>query len=364
MMLRLVLVGMVAALGVTIPSQPGGGQWFNSAEAWATSLLAEWDTWEPTDGDTSGLPRSQDPISCEVCRLARLRVTSKAMLALNGEPPAPKDASTVSAMRDTTLAARAWWVAGPDGDEIAAVENAGELAESKTDPLPSMPKAGDLVAFESPSALDLAEYEIAYELDQLSEAFETAAPPAIETVPAPTASEPVSVADSIELGVWGELYRIVAEPTGAAKSPAIATSVGSDGYDGETLSCLDEEWDLAGCFDETPAPAGDLRVVADLPQDVFTPAPIEASVPAPIAGERVEVAQAAPVASAAKAVVFPDDVFAHPSLDQRPLEANHPVAGMASQPPRLGDAVELTRRAVSAWVSVLIGPALVDGSRR
>ena len=76
------------------------------------------------------------------------------------------------------------------------------------------------------------------------------------------------------------------------------------------------------------------------------------------------VAQAAQVPSLEKMVVFPDDVFAHPSVDQSKLEANHPLAGIASQPPRLGDAVELTRRAVSAWVSVLIGPALVDGSRR
>ena len=45
MMLRLVLVGMVAALGVSIPGKPSCEHWFDSAEAWATTLLAEWDTW-------------------------------------------------------------------------------------------------------------------------------------------------------------------------------------------------------------------------------------------------------------------------------------------------------------------------------
>src|ERR1017187_10534153 len=78
MMLRLALVGMVAALGVSIPSEPGSGSWFVSAEAWATSLLAEWDTWEPSDGDESGVVGTQGHIGCEECRLARLRLLANA----------------------------------------------------------------------------------------------------------------------------------------------------------------------------------------------------------------------------------------------------------------------------------------------
>jgi hypothetical protein len=52
------------------------------------------------------------------------------------------------------------------------------------------------------------------------------------------------------------------------------------------------------------------------------------------------------------------------SVAQKPPSNDQPFAGAQSPPQRLGDAVELTRRAVSAWVSVLIGPALVDVSRR
>jgi len=181
---------------------------------------------------------------------------------------------------------------------------------------------------------------------------------------APTASEPVWVADSSDQGVWSELYRIVVEPVGAPELPNNATSVTSNSCEGEALSCLDEEWDPIGCIDEAPAPASARRFVADLPQDVFTPAPNRVNAPTNIADEATAVAQAVPLPAPATMVVFPEDVFAHSSLDQRPLEANHPVAGIDSQPPRLGDAVELTRRAVSAWMSVLIGPALVDGSRR
>jgi hypothetical protein len=64
---------------------------------------------------------------------------------------------------------------------------------------------------------------------------------------------------------------------------------------------------------------------------------------------------------------LPSDVFV-PALtppEEELVAKDRPLAGVAPQPARLGDAVELTRRAVSAWVSVLIGPALVqEGARR
>ncbi len=65
-------------------------------------------------------------------------------------------------------------------------------------------------------------------------------------------------------------------------------------------------------------------------------------------------------------VDLPDDVFAPApgTVVQKPLLHDESLAGTESPPQRLGHAVELTRRAVSAWVSVLIGPALVDVSRR
>ena len=45
MMLRLVLVGMVAALGVTIPGGTNRGGWLDSTGRWANSVLVDWDTW-------------------------------------------------------------------------------------------------------------------------------------------------------------------------------------------------------------------------------------------------------------------------------------------------------------------------------
>ena len=53
----------------------------------------------------------------------------------------------------------------------------------------------------------------------------------------------------------------------------------------------------------------------------------------------------------------------HQIVSERPAEAAQPVPIQASQAPRLGEAVELTRKAVDAWVSVLIGPEAASLSR-
>ena len=90
MTLRLVLVGMVAALGVSIPSQPSCEHVFDSAEAWATSLLAEWDTWEPADSALTVPAANRDHLDCEECRLAQSRVVSNALRSAAGDPTAPK----------------------------------------------------------------------------------------------------------------------------------------------------------------------------------------------------------------------------------------------------------------------------------
>ncbi len=47
MMLRLALVGVVAALGVTLPTQTSCDNWLTASERWARSVLADWDTWRP-----------------------------------------------------------------------------------------------------------------------------------------------------------------------------------------------------------------------------------------------------------------------------------------------------------------------------
>ena len=47
MISRMILVGLVAVLGVSLPSRSESGDWLTSAHAWAIAQLAEWDAYTP-----------------------------------------------------------------------------------------------------------------------------------------------------------------------------------------------------------------------------------------------------------------------------------------------------------------------------
>jgi hypothetical protein len=49
MISRMILVGLVAVLGVSFPSQSESGGWLTSAHDWVVAQLAEWDTYMPGD---------------------------------------------------------------------------------------------------------------------------------------------------------------------------------------------------------------------------------------------------------------------------------------------------------------------------
>ena len=77
MFLRLVLVGMVAAMGVTLPTRWGCQNWFDSAGVWASATLAEWDTWRPKDAAGRSHTYLRGKTECPECRLARERARSR-----------------------------------------------------------------------------------------------------------------------------------------------------------------------------------------------------------------------------------------------------------------------------------------------
>jgi hypothetical protein len=373
MTLRLVLVGMVAALGVSIPSQPSSENWFESAEAWATSLLAQWDTWEPAEDDAAVPAGKRDQLSCEECRLARLRIVATALQAAHGEPPSPK-----------------------------------------------------AVAFEPIRVSEPFETGIAYELNRMAEGLGNTAGTMPESVAATMVTEPPLPADAWEIGTLDELDEDIAieaeGPTKITQAEVAKLSI-ADRSDEQASPGADEPWMQAGCLDEVETNSDEVLVFADLPQNVFAPAPPSgaaliaqqaalmppigtlaylarsASTPAgplpkaglmPLTGEipafgtlaylsqhRESVTlsgslpnhaalYAAEPASRLTLADLPRDVFAPAGARSAPapLQTDHALAGTHSQPARLGDAVELTRRAVSAWVSVLVGPALVDLPRR
>jgi hypothetical protein len=404
MTLRLVLVGIVAALGVSIPSQPSSEHWFESAEAWATSLLAEWDTWEPTDGDGSVPTGKRGHLDCEECRLAGLRLASNAIRAAAGNPPAPNSEPGTSA---TTITASSGDSMPTSASQVFVDWVKPTVPTISVDP-PTESNAS--VAFEPIRVTEPFDTGIAYELNRSSEGLIDTSNTLPDLVAATTDSESALPAEAIELDMWGELYLIAAEPVEVAKPLIVQRS------DDEPVSCLDEEWAYAGCLDEAQAASDEPPALADLPWNVFAPAlrpvpgpdlrkpgfipaigslaylanatavarpatprkPFTGALPA-IGNLAYVCRQVASISSpasptlssihapeSARLVDLPRHVFAPvPAvLAQEPLHSDGALVGRESQPARLGDAVELTRRAVSAWVSVLIGPALVNVSRR
>jgi hypothetical protein len=79
MTLRLILVGLVAALGLTIPSRMDCKRFLCSAQSRASSFLAAWDTWRPGDGSYHRNPGSTATRECELCRLARAQVALRTL---------------------------------------------------------------------------------------------------------------------------------------------------------------------------------------------------------------------------------------------------------------------------------------------
>ncbi len=87
MALRLVLVGAVAALGLTMPS----GRvchWYSSASSWTRSLLAGRDNRIDGSGWRSSSVTNRAPRVCEQCRLARARLAAKAQQSRVSANPA------------------------------------------------------------------------------------------------------------------------------------------------------------------------------------------------------------------------------------------------------------------------------------
>ena len=192
MMLRLALVGMVAALGISIPSVPEPDRWLGSAEAWATSLLAEWDTWEPSDGDEWRVAE-QGHIGCAECQRARLK-----LLATAARPTSPGDGST------------------PKVETASTPEN-GNPSIAAAETVPSPDRTAENITFEPFCVEENFESEIDFELNRMSDGIFTPAAVSPSTVATSNASEISLPALASELGIWGELFRAALEPPVAPK---------------------------------------------------------------------------------------------------------------------------------------------------
>ena len=162
-------------------------------------------------------------------------------------------------------------------------------------------------------------------------------------------------ATDLEIEAWNQVYTTAVEPVKVAKLVQIET------YDDESNSCLDEEWATNECLQGSLTESGGQPVLADLPRDVFAPAPRPAALAAeafprvmPAIGSLRYLAMkpAASVASPAepttKALAGPIPaigtlVYLSRSWNSSPLAAANPVVVRASETARPIDFDELPR---------------------
>jgi hypothetical protein len=314
MTLRLVLVGIVVALGVTIPKRSECERGFADATTWTRSALARWDTWRPSEG--SGNLRG--PRECPLCRIAR------AELARKSRNPATdlRAGSTAAVVRPARPSP-----GRPDGD--------GSLAKT------AGPATSRGVAFEPITVPDDSDTDIALKLNREAEGIDLTQPPA-PPVQSMAAREPIGRSENLELALLDELSQAVDE--GKAGSG----------------SC---ERDSKRSSQTQPPPA---QLASEQPSGKVT-APTTASsaegIPWPVFAPAGPTAPA-PIAVAREASI-PWPVFAPggpPPEPDRSVTAQS--TGASTHPVRWGEAIQLTREAVVAWMKVLTGPALVQVSAR
>jgi len=328
MFLRLALVGMVAALGVTLPSQPKCEQWFDSAQNWASAVLADWDTWKPREGDDDCPVDARGRTDCPQCRLARARLAAD-----QRKPATAAEPAAVATVSHAVLLA-----AGPAGKPRTA--------------RPSQPENRELIGFE-PIVLDEDLFSrVASQLDRMAEGIgiptaspvptppvpAPAPPAAVDTTPLPL--EPIAASDDLELSLLSELCRAaLLAPTPvppqrvAARTPRDVEQPDDDSFvcgagDGdETLSwqiaaskpmpgvttetaaadfVVLSETDLDFCsgtaclldrFIEDATTPPPVPLLADFPQDVFGPSPKTTLAEAPQVASGPPHAEAPRVAS-------------------------------------------------------------------
>jgi hypothetical protein len=430
MLLRLALVGMVAALGVTFPSPAKYGMWFESAQDWASAVLADWDTWKPRDSSGNSAPDTGEATECPQCQHALAQLA-----AIEQDPAADSHRSSVETVDYALLPAanvqdplRSAWPSrsqyleaaateplplecdlllaadsklnAPAGRTeipatMAAIPTLAAVAPASTPPGPASansadPTAAPLGAIASSDNVDMSVLE---ELCRAALDGPRPAPSELVAAREPGQAD-LAETDSFICGA-GEIDELLA--VGPARSQRVTQIAPVDEAVGYLTA---REIDLDFCsgtpflcgrgleiaatppsdssrVGESPG-RGSVRAdattaLADLPRDLFGPAPVVtlAELPQAVFGPPSGLAASGGLnpSSALALADLPRNVFGPRDAS---LQASNNVAlpssgalgGGRLAGPRLGHAVELTRAAWYAWMNVLTGPALVDVTSR
>jgi hypothetical protein len=314
MMTRLVLVGMVAALGITVPAWSELPGWMKAAHSWTAWQLAEWDRSAPSEVETIMMPpppvrrvvafetivpddRSSD-IADALNRAAEgLNIPPEATIARRQ----PKHKGNTRVAPERTLAEYSG-VPGIDSMEMKLMAELLGAAE---------PSHGDGQPAES----------------IVTPRRSTAMIPPIVCVFTRSVSPPPAVA-------------IASPPIEAA--PGLAETASTPAPVEPVADPTAEIFGTLQCFAEGIDPSQPAETVAALPDCVFEPIDPETTRNASLAAE---VNQRAPGGS---------DRLAQAA----------PVADDVRTPADVAQALRLTREAVHAWMKVMTRPAIVHVSAR
>jgi hypothetical protein len=244
MMMRMVLVGLVAALGLTNPTPIQCSQWWSSIRFVGAAALADWDHWHPqATGDERAVYRLQAFVP------RRQAGSDRARLAEGKPPSSPIRHAPAEHLVDRQCL--------KDGNA------AGAIGRRESDSLPDLPKE----VFENPTLvfepLTIPEAEtggVAYELNRMAEGI------GIKLADLPEVSKKRSSATDLELVPFGRSDDLAAwllagmltapKPVVAAEQKAALTC--DLHRPSAALDCVE----LPGCGFDTDDEPGDLARTA------------------------------------------------------------------------------------------------------
>lgn len=366
MALRLVLVGVVASLGLTLPSREALDAWTRSGQAWMNARLAEWESRRPVDENAFVY------VADAVEPTNPVRVASNAADSndLTLKPLVDEWVECMKQAPDLGKVARVGCEAS-DWLSFAGLEvfdSASPLGESKVTDATPQPTRKEVIS-DWEFQLLVAESSMGYDVPA------TDAPAKVVTERVGQKldwSAALGKASSALARVRAQVI-IVGEALEAAQK-----RIDADNWDREFELAMDE---VVATFSPIPQPALKVAEIED-PECSFDRVVDEmiatfskdletAEAAARIAAadraallESLELDEAyelVQVQTASRALLGEGGV----ASDRRP-EAQV-MAKAAAEPPvdpnRLANAVRLTREAVNAWASLLHGPAVVTISR-
>jgi hypothetical protein len=374
MTLRLVLLSLVAALGLTIPGGPLIEHWISSTQTWMNARFADWDTRNPQEGDyviinDNHEMRFVSRRPTPACRTSQLTVaadlTLRADKVIRPAAPAERLPARPSVMlpisfRGTFKTFEPLSADGSNRPDFAMDLNRASEGIGVVPPVVVRPRLARPV-FEPLIVDEILNTGVAYELNRQNEGLGIkpdeprlvrSSPPRSETPPLPSfalleASENLYFAGRLEPMSPAESVTVIAQVRPAPRSEECAVPESMDELDlpddGLTIEHdgFAVAWIPFGRVAPSPAPAPVHQAAGR-----FEPLEVEDNVESRYADE----------------------------LNRRSEGFDVPAPGIASarrsdvgfNPPparELNRAMKLTRDAVYAWVNVFTGPALVTASQ-